>query len=365
MEYFQEGDIVTLRVDAQSYFAVKIVEIEPLTLHDLVHLKVYDVKLEGLPGGYDATGEYQNRLHELPADLSSSSLAIDTLALTSSAFEESDPLAVAREDVTDADRSGYAVWVAQRRESAERRGMIRYDVDDEEEWEDIDADEEPSQDHDDDVIDESEDQAEDYETVEVVIRPWHSRVYDIPFSSILREHRGILVSEDLGLGDLASYLREKMESGKQQIDVLITSLVDEGDYAAGQELLEFGDDALPGLVARLNENTELQGVEDICQILADLGTDAAYQELGTYVESTLEKLGESDAARAGARSFLYAVMLTGGTSPALKERLHLIDRMEHPELTDDLESALSAIAQGVITLKSKKRALSRPIPLGR
>ncbi len=360
MENYQEGDVVTLRIDSENFVAAKIVEVEPLTLHDLVHLKIYDKILDGLPGGYNAAGEYVERLHDIPADLGSSALAIDTLAMTSSAFDESEPQALLFEEVTDADRSGYAVWVAQRRDSAERRGMIRYEVDDDEEWDEDDEE----------VLDEEVDQSEDgdveeeFETVEVIIRPWHSRVYDIPFSSILREHRALLTSDELELKDVGTYLREKVETGKKEIDRLVASLVDDGDYAAGQELLEYGDDVLPGLAARLDVNAELQSIEDICQILADLGSDSSYDRLGAFVEETVDRLSESDIARAAARSFLYSVMLTGGSSPALKERLSLLERMDHPELKEDLESALQAIAQGGENIEIEEEGPKSSDPFG-
>ena len=51
--------------------------------------------------------------------------------MTSTAFEASEPELLLSEEVTDSERTGYAIWVAQRREAAERRGMIRYDIDSE------------------------------------------------------------------------------------------------------------------------------------------------------------------------------------------------------------------------------------------
>ena len=46
MDMFKEGDVVSLRYDGQECVVVKIVEIEPLTLHDTLHLVLYDRLLE-------------------------------------------------------------------------------------------------------------------------------------------------------------------------------------------------------------------------------------------------------------------------------------------------------------------------------
>ncbi len=345
MDMFKEGDVVSLRYDGQECVVVKIVEIEPLTLHDTLHLVLYDRLLEAGPRGYDHSGELRERTHEVPDDLTESPHFIDAIAMTSTAFEASEPELLISEEVTDSERTGYAIWVAQRREAAERRGMIRYDIDGEED-EEIYDDEELSAEE----IDENEDSAreleEEIETVTVEIQPWHSRIYDIPMQDVLREHEDILTAGAFGESQLGRSIRERREARKAEIGPLIERLVTEGDYSAGQELLDFGDDAVDALSTALSSVSEVQQIEDICQILADIGTESSYEVIGAETERVFTKLQAEESSRSVIRAFLYAVMLTGGTPAPLKKRLELISGIDHPDLKEDVLSAIAAVEEG-------------------
>lgn len=349
MEEFKNGDIITLRFDEERFIPGKILQVEPLTLHDIVHIRLYDMLVAGGPGGYDNVGEYRDRVHNLPENITSHTPLFDSIALTSTAFEDSDPVAVAFEEVAESDLSGYSVWMTRRREAAERRGMIRYDVEDEEEIDDegyvedeVFDDEEAESDR---VIEEPLTD-EVVEEIVVEVRPWHDTVYDVPLQNIFRDLGDVLTSEPYDSTAVGQAIMRKQEEGESEIGTIVGRLVNDGDYAAGQELLDYGNRAVPALSAALAQAEEPQTVEDICQILADMGTDSSYEALARGMEDRIDRLESDEGARAAARSYLYAVMLTGGTPEPLRSRLGLIERMNHSDLKDDIDSAMMAIKDG-------------------
>ena len=362
MEEFKNGDIITLRFDEERYIPGKILQIEPLTLHDIVHIRLYDMLVAGGPGGYDNVGEYRDRVHNLPENITSHTPLFDSIALTSTAFEESDPVVVAFEEVAESELSGYSVWMTRRREAAERRGMIRYDVDDrDEEIEDevLDDDEQAGSEQ---LIEEPITE-EVVEEIVVDVRPWHDAVYDVPLQVILRDLGDVLTTEPYDSTAVGQAIMRKREEGESEIGTIVGRLVNDGDYSAGQELLDYGNRAVPALSAALAQTDESQTVEDICQILADMGTDSSYESLARGMEERIDRLQSDEGARAAARSYLYAVMLTGGTPEPLRSRLGLIERMNHPDLTDDIDSAMMAIKDGGEDVSAEPQQRSRD-PLG-
>lgn len=82
MGAFTEGDIVTLAFTQGEYLLAKIVYVEDLTLHELMHLMVYDTLVKEGPPGYDDQGELQERTHVIP-DLAGLRVVVDHIALTS------------------------------------------------------------------------------------------------------------------------------------------------------------------------------------------------------------------------------------------------------------------------------------------
>lgn len=378
MEQYLEGTLVTLRFTDDKYLLGKIVQIEPLTLHDILHLVIYDVLLDGGPAGYDEQGEYRERTHTLP-DLTSQPLAIDVIALTSDAFDDSEPQIVGFEEVSEEDLNGYVVWVARRRERAERRGMIRYD-NDEEFVDDVDDDLDDDQNmaagefvednglHPEDVVeqvegadveagepaveidsDEGGDVIEDEERSQVLPpltitpRTWHDTVFDVKISQVLVDLADIFRDDAFSSTNLGNAVIERTTANPGELDSLIGRLVNDGDYAAGQELIQYGDPAADALNARLQTTTAKQGVEDILQILSEMGSDRAYGHIASFYAERADRLGTDPIAKSAARAYLYVVMLTGGTPEPLNAHLDLIDGMNDPELAEDVAAARRAI----------------------
>lgn len=365
MHVFNEGDVVSLRYDGPVCVVAKIVEIEPLTLHDIIHLVLFDRLLEAGPRGYDQSGELRERTHVVPENLTESPHVIDAIAMTSTGFEGSDPELLLSEEVSESERTGYAIWVAQRRNAAERRGMIRYDIEGDEALDDPAVDESIDVEQEEALeLDAAADLEDEIETVVVEIQPWHSRVYDIPIQEILSEHEDILTGGAFAETELGQVIRARREAGKSEIGTLIERLVVKGDYAAGQELLDFGDDAVPALADALSISTELQPIEDICQILADIGTEMSYDVIGAESERVAAEVNSSESARSVMRAFLYAVMLTGGTPEPLKSRINLVAGVEHEDLKEDVEAALTAIAEGGSDIASEDEAPKSSDPFG-
>ena len=367
---FNEGDIITLAYDGENYLVAKIILIEKLTLHDLTHLMIYDTFVQAGPEGYDNQGDYCKRTHEL-VDISNLGVAIDHIALTASALEESDPMIIGHEDVTKEELKGYAVWVALRRDKAERSGMIRYETEedleeeylDEEEYEEELAEEvEELAEEVDEALDEvlesrAIEDEEEYEVeiegenadlvpedhVEVKAHTWHDTIFDIPLSQALLELADIFKGEEFNESVLAASVLDHVHGDNEEINALVRRLVDEGDYGAGQELLVFGDEGADALNRELLSAKEPQTVEDILQIMGDMGSERAYGHIADFFESRMGGLPDDPISVAAARAFCYVVMLTGGTPDVLQDRLKLIEQLDYPELREDAESAIAAI----------------------
>ncbi len=350
------GDVLTFRFDDERFLVGKIVRIEPLTLHDIVHIRLYDCLVEAGPGGYDGAGVYRERTHVVP-DLSETSVVIDPLAVTSTGLADSDPFVIDHREVTESELHGHAIWAHRRHESAVRRGLIKYD--DTEEEVDEEFDEELLEDEADDLgdsdnqpVDSALENATDdpdveaAASVEVELMPWHDTVFDLPIARILRDLAPTFERPSVSDSRLASAIGELRASILASVDDLISRLVDDGDYGAGQELLDVGESVVAPLAARLGTCSAEEACGDIAQILADLGIEPGYDALGAELESRLPTLATDRAAQAVARSFLYAVMITGGEPEPLRKRLDLIGKIDHPDLAGDVESATDAISDG-------------------
>lgn len=356
MSTYHEGDIITLAFDDQAYMLAKVVYVEKLTLHDVLHLLIYDTLLEAGPPGYNQQGEAVPRTHTLP-NLADLKVTIDHFAITSPAFMDCDPLVVEHQAVNDQERQGYMVWVTMRREQALRRGLIRHDVEeevdeeiyDEEEWlEEDDAENGEEQDEleeetveDDDVVEGEDKSTAEYEQVKV--HTWHDTVFEVPVGQALIELSDIFKQEEFAESALAASILERTEASGEEIQGLIRQLVEEGDYGAGQELLMYGDPAADALNTVLKPDAEQQTVEDILQILGDMGSDRAYEHIAAFFIATIDRLPEDQVAVAAARAFCYVVMLTGGTPDTLHPHLKLLERLDYPDLREDAENAIEAI----------------------
>lgn len=372
MATFTEGDLVTLAWKEDTYLLAKIVYIENLTLHDLIHVLVYDTLLEGGPAGYDVAGEYVERTHPSLPDPSTLPVVIDHFAMTYPAFEECEPMAVGNEPVSSEDKEGYIVWVAMRRAQAERRGMIRHDIEDaneqaeydDEEWDEQevetegiaddasdDTGDEPATTIDETPVNEGEPisaESDDGQTATVIAHTWHDTVFDLPISQALVELADIFRQEEFTESVVATDVLAQTEASVEEIDALVRQLVDDGDYGAGQELLLYGDPAADRLYEALRDTQDQQTVEDILQILGDMGVVRAYEHIAEFFSNRVDRLPDDDIAVAAARSFCYVVMLTGGAPKPLNDRLKLLERLDYPNLREDAENAIDAIhRQGV------------------
>lgn len=360
-EQVREGDIITVRFDAERYVPAHVVRIEPVTLHDIVFLRVYDQILEAGEGGYDASGTLRPRSHP-PIDRSS--VAVDPLAVTSGAILDSDPMVVDHVEVEQEDLLGYRVWVARRRASAERRGMLRYESAEGESTGAKEADEggvdetkssgeqifesvdpshgeggatESNADHD---SDSGQDQ------IEVEVMPWHETVFDLPIERILADLGPTFERESMAETTIAEAIRARSADIAGKIGELIKRLVDEGDYAAREDLLDAGEPAIVPIGQALRSAATAESAGDLAQILADSGIDEAYEVLTSELAHRLDSDADSEATREVSRSWLYVVMLTGGEPDPLRDHLGLIERIDDAELSDDRDAAVAAIAEG-------------------
>jgi hypothetical protein len=126
------------------------------------------------------------------------------------------------------------------------------------------------------------------------------------------------------------------------IDVIVARLF-EGDFAAGEELIDFGEAGMRRLGERLDANVDPQTAEDALQVLVNSGEAVAYEHVGRFMAEH-----GSDPADplygAAVRTYCYAVMLTAGEPEPLKERLPLLESVSDPELAADVRSAREALA---------------------
>lgn len=377
MATFQEGDIVTLAFVNGKYLLAKIVYIEDLTLHDLIHVMIYDVLIDEGPAGYGPQGEYQERTHVIPA-VSGLKVAVDHLALTSTAFDDGDPLVVGHEEVTDQERRGYAVWLAHRRARMVRRGLIREEVEEpeqenEEVWEDEYEELEEEKEGDEPVDEAEEEDEEKLETVDasaeavaadvatpggeetieteggefITIRThtWHDTSFEVSPAQALVDLADIFRQDEFAGSPVGEAILAQTEASGEEIRELVRRLVDEGDYGAGQDLLLYGDPAADALFEALKETKDEQTASDILQILGDIGSDRAYEHIAEFFVSRIDRLPADSIAVAAARAFCYVVMLTGGTPEPLRKHLRKIERLDYPELRSDAEDAIRAIEE--------------------
>lgn len=268
------------------------------------------------------------------------------------------------------------MWVALRRERAIRRGEIREDTDDVEdfeeeyeEYEDYDGADlegveggeeitergerveeenmlsdlpvnETSEDRETEVI-----ETEDGELISVKPHTWHETNFDVSIAQALVELAEVFRQEEFAGSVVGQAVIKQTEASAEEINELVSKLVNEGDYGAGQELLLFGDPAADALYAALKEVKGEQAAEDILQILGDIGTDRAYRHIAEFFVDRINRLPSDPIAVAAARTFCYVVMLTGGTPEPLRGHLRLIERLDYPELRENAEEAIQAIQE--------------------
>lgn len=391
METFEIGDIVTYRLHGDDYGLAHILYIEELTTFSHYHLAVLDAVLKAEEGGVDSYGVGYERSFTL-GDEENAPVVIDHIVLNLEAFNASFPSKVGSREVTEEDMKGYPLWLIGAREQLLKRGLIhaeqrvrdqRFEDDQEdEEYEDDDyideayANEESGDVEGDelnmppalDASDMPESIEEEIEHLEreegeeslyrellpgekqggsaeektVELRAWHSSIFDRPLGDALFQMRDELAREEYAGTKLVGYINAYFEGAGEAIDELITRFVEEGDYAAGHELMAFGDPAADKLAAHLQDGMDPQVAEDITNILCDMGSLRAYEHIANFF---LQHEGNVDDPLnyAAARGFCYAVMLTGGTPAPLKAHVDRLDDITNPELAHDVASAKDAV----------------------
>ncbi len=358
MAQYQPGDLITLRLADDRYLLAKLIHIENLALNDNYHLAVYDTILAGGPPGSDYYDEWHERTHEYPS-LEKLPVTVDHLGLTYDAFLDSDPVVLGNEEVSRDELRGFRVHMELMRQEAIRKGILR-DPDAEEPSEDdaeyqlVGEDEEYEGDEyseEEEIIDEeSEEEAdmeedqEEEELVEVTVHTWHSRIFDVPVAYVFRELSEIFEQPELKATTLGEYVTGDMTSADTEVIEELVEQLCEGDYGAGQELLDYGDPAAAILARKLQEDPEPQVAEDILQILGDMGSNHAYKGIADFFAAHASDLN-TPLGLAAVRAYCYAVMLTGGTPEPLRSHLNKLAELDHPELTEDIQNAVAALEE--------------------
>jgi hypothetical protein len=375
METFKAGDLVTYRLHGDDYGIAQVLGLEQMTSYAHIHLKIFDAVLEGEQGGADSYGVLYQRSLTMPEDEKRLATAVDHIALSLDAFAESTPAKIDHLDLTDDDMKGYQLWILGARQELQRRGLIHADdaESDEEEYDEEEYEEEeyiegdemnvPGDLDESDIPESIEEELDHLEREEgeqslynellpeggtLELRPWHLHIFDRSLAEVLFELRDSIARDAESAPRLSAYITAFFASKGEAINELVERFVNEGDYAAGHELMAFGDTAAEMLAQHLQDGMDPQVAEDITNILCDMGSLRAYEEI---VRFYLQHDANADDPLnyPAARAFCYAVMLTGGTPEPLSANLSRLDDVTNPELAHDVAAAREAIrnvAQG-------------------
>jgi len=365
MSAYSVGDVVTFRLHDDQFGLARVIFIESLSQFDRIHLQVMDAVLSAGPGGFDANGEPTLRTHDM-SQAGPAPVVVDHLCVELDAFQASEPMIVDHAEVSPDDLTGYRVWLALQHEHMVRSGIIRdlsrSRVEPDEEFDDGDSDESaedespveaveeggdaPMEEDPDAYDDGSRDGMEgesDDDTRTITVRPWHSIVLREPVGDGLVNLHAAFREPDLQHTRLGAYLCGIYSSDNvDRINELAEQLLD-GDFGAGQELMEFGDAAVEVLASQLPRgHLDAQQTEDVLNILTDIATPSAYDAIAAHVERHAGDL-DSEMGHGIARAFCYAVMLTGGSPPSLRRLLGMLDTIDHPDLRADVANARNAV----------------------
>ncbi len=368
MEKFQPGDLITYRLRGDDFGLAQVLMVEDLALHGHYHLALLDAVLKGEDGEVDSYGVAFSRRHTLDG-AEQSPVVVDHIALTMSAFAESDPVKVGERPVRETDLVGYQAWVMTMRADLIRRGIIRTDEEHDpgheevEETEDLAAiarevdEEELALKTSDDLIadaagehpgeendGEQEDAVEQEESpvIMVELRPWHTNIYAEPLAPLLFRLHGEFVRPELKESSLGSYITSFFdERNLGALNELVSKFV-EGDYSAGHELAAFGDIAADALGQYLQDDISEQLADDILNILCETDSLRAYEHVASFFAQH-EGNPDDPLGLPAARGFCYAVMLTGGAPPPLQPYLDRLDDIPYTELEHDVAAAREAI----------------------
>jgi hypothetical protein len=343
------GDLVTFPLRGDKYGVAHLIHIDDLALNDLYHFALCDAVVEGSEGeGYDELGDPIPREHDVAAVETAPTL-VEHIGLTRHGLELSDLSVVSVRDVSDEDLRGYHVWLQMRYEDAVKRGIMRERIDDnvDEEFIDEEASEEDAGERieNDEVSEASTEEAAAEEattSLEVATDDAMSfGVHDVALGLAVVRHRSVFEREKYRGSTLGRFILG-LADDTGAIDEIIARLLD-GDFGAGDELIDYGDVGMERLGERLGDVTDPQVADDALQVLVNSGETGAYERVGAYMEE--HGVQPDDPLYGSAvRAFCYAVMLTSGEPEALKTRLPLLEAVKDPDLADDLRSAREALA---------------------
>lgn len=363
MSEFNVGDIFTFRLNDNLFGLGRIIRIENLSQFDRLHVQIYDALLEAGPGGVDEHGDPFDRSHDLTG-LENPDVLVDHLCLDLDFFRASQPMVVDFREVERDDLLGYRAWLQMQHDQMVRLGMLgtRSSTDNDEEEDEAatadsseELDEDAIEDGEEDVdgvqeideedesLDEDDSNREAEELVTLRIRPWHQIVLREPLGSGLIRLHDEFTDEGLRETTLGGYLTGLYSAeNTEEIAGLVDALL-KGDFGAGQELMEFGDAAVKPLAEHLESGSlDAQQTEDVMNILTDIATPGAYEIIATHFERYVDRL-DSEIGHGVARSFCYAVMLTGGSPEPLRRLVPQLEKIDHPDLREDVASARTAV----------------------
>lgn len=360
------GDLVTFPLRDGKYGVAQLVHIDNLALHDLYHFVIRDAVVDGLQsGGYDAFGEPLEREHDVE-QIESAPLLIEHIGVTRHGLDASDLSVVSSREVDEDELRGYHAWLHLRYHDAVKRGAIRDRIDDnperaaEDEYEVVDSGEDEFDaatedaevrngeeliDGGDGVSDSDSSDSETEESIdadaEELLGTSTLGIHDIALGDAIMRQRSMFERDEFRDSALARYIIG-LGNDRRAIDATVQRLVD-GDFAAGEELLDYGPLGMIALGYALRPDITQELAGDILQILVNSGEAVAYEIVGAYMVD--HGADSSDPMFAPAvRGFCYAVMLTNGEPDGLKEHLDMLHDIEDPELADDVRSALDAVA---------------------
>ena len=359
MAIFNPGDLVTFPLRDGKYGVAQLVHIDDLALNDLYHFTIRDAVVDGDDlEAIDEFGRQFEREHD-PAPVESAPLLIEHVGLTRHGLDASDLAFVAWRELDEDDLVGYRAWLKLRYEDALRRGTIRERIDDNVEEQESELDEVDAE------LDEESDSSREQpegaapatepagETEEAaaassgdaadddVITAMTLGVYDVALGDALVRQRSVFEREaysDSALGRFIIGLADDTARIVETIERLL-----DGDFSAGDELMEYGDVGMRALGEALARVTDPQTAEDVLQVLVNSGESVAYERVAAFMAT--HGLDPADALYASAvRAYCYAVMLTAGEPESLRQRLAMLENVRSPELAEDVRAAREALA---------------------
>lgn len=365
-EPLEAGDLFAYRIHDDVFGVGHVVFVEHLATKDQYHTALLDVA-EGIELElYNPEGSISRYFEERP-ELLERAVVIDHIALSLHGIDDTEPVRLGRRDVDDDELLGYEIWLNTYTDIMLRQGRIGVDVRirlaeeaaaEEELYDDDEAAEEGTETEsaDDDagaaevsgessIEAEGDDATEGEETAETMsiqVRPWHVAVFERGLGNVLMDLRDQFDNADFAATSFGAYMNSVYSGDNGARIAELLGQLTEGDYAAGQELMNYGDEAVAAIGRELHGTSDPQVAEDMLNILCDCGSLAAYAHIGDFFARNVDAGGDLRAP--AVRGFCYAVMLTGGVPDPLRHHIAVLDGIRDRDFADDIASARAAIA---------------------